>query len=319
MSDLYLRKVGLAVVMGQKALDLSQMRIVFRTQAADEGAPATAHIKVYNLSDHTAQSVQKEYQSVTLQAGYENGPYGQIFNGTIVQVKRGREIGAGGVVDTYVQIDAADSDIFHNFQLINGVLAAGATKAQQAQTLATQAQQNKTLTDAKLEALKNQTSPTGGVLPRGKVLFGMARDILDDLAASTGTAWSIQNGVLTFRGLTTYDPGDIVVLTAKTGLIVVPEATDNGIRVQTLLNPFLQIARRVQIDNKSINTTAQHANFGLQYQGLNYIATTNDDGIYRILVVEHAGDSRGQQWQTDLVCLNVDPSSAPAKAVKAYG
>ena len=57
----WIRKIGLFVSAGgSSALDLSNMRIVFRVFQADlPSTPNYATIKVYNLSDDTATSVQK--------------------------------------------------------------------------------------------------------------------------------------------------------------------------------------------------------------------------------------------------------------------
>jgi hypothetical protein len=318
MSDLYLRKVGLAVIAGQKALDLSQMRITFRIQAADVEAPGTAHIRVYNLADHTAQSVQKEYQTVTLQAGYKDGPYGVIFQGTIKQVKRGREMGGGGVVDSYVELLCADGDLAYNFGVVNATIAAGSTPTQRAQAVARHFSKYG-VNQAKLDHLSSSTSSSGGILPRGKVFFGMGRDYLDDVAASTATTWSIQNGVLTFTSMTGYQPGEAVVLTSRTGLVGVPEATDQGIRVRCLLNPFIQVGRRVQIDNKSINRITIKQQGFPRYSDVNFTADVSADGYYRVLVREFVGDSRGHDWFADLICLSVDGSAAVNQSVKAYG
>jgi hypothetical protein len=38
-----------------------------------------------------------------------------------------------------------------------------------------------------------------------------------------------------------------------------------------------------------------------------------------VLVAEYMGDSRGQEWYSDLTCLAVDPSAAADQSVQAYG
>ncbi len=318
MSDLYLRQVGLVVLSGSKGLDLSQFRIVFRIQAADAEAPSTAHIKIYNLATSTAQSIQKEYQAVTLQAGYRNGPYGVIFSGTIKQVKRGKEIGGGGSVDSYVELLCADGDPAYNFGVLNKTLAAGSTPTQRAQVIQSGLAANG-VSQANLTQLSSSTAPTGGILPRGKVLFGMARDHLDDVAASTNTTWSIQNGVLTFISLTGYLPGEAVQLNARTGLVGTPEATDQGIRVRALLNPFIKVGQRVEINNADINQTTITQQGFPRYSDINFVADVTADGFYRVLVHEFDGDSRGQPWYSELICLSVDGSAPVNTAVQAYG
>ena len=82
----WIRKVGLVVSNGpgSDGIDLSNMRIKFRTFQADlPSTPNHVEIRIYNLSDDTANKVQKEFTSVHLDAGYEGGSYGVIFDGTI--------------------------------------------------------------------------------------------------------------------------------------------------------------------------------------------------------------------------------------------
>lgn len=309
MSDQWLRKCTLIVSTGTAGLDLSQMRIRFRTVQSDTETPNHAIIRVYNLSDATARSVQKEYQEVTLQAGYESGGFGIIFKGTIKQVRRGRE----SPTDTYLDILAADGDIGYNFGVNNTALAAGATPRQQI--------------DASAKAMG---IPVGYVpdlpttaLSRGKVLYGNARANMRDTCNSTGTTWSIQNGQIVVLPLTGYLPGEAVVLNSNTGMIGLPEQTEGGISVKCLLNPRLKIGGLVQIDNASIqgallggvllNTPGRLENL----PGL--LPKITDDGFYRLYVVEFRGDTRGQEWYSDMTCLAVDRSTAADKSVKAYG
>jgi len=319
----YIRKVGLfvsnvgasgptpsgAAIDQTPALDLSNMRIVFKVFQSDLATPNYATIKVYNLSDDTATSVQKEFTAVRLQAGYEGGSYGMIFNGSIKMVRRGRD----NATDTYTEILAADGDVARNFGFINKTFAAGATSDQ--------------IFDALVNALglpvgyKPDLSNTA--LSRGKVMFGMARDLMDDIAVTARCTWSIQNGQVQLVPLTSYIPGTAVVLNSNTGMIGLPEQTEDGVRVKTLLNPRIKIGCLVQINNKSIqgaflggqNLFAQ----GRLEQIPGLLPKVTNDGFYRVFVAEHEGDTRGQPWYSNLVCLAIDSSAAPAQSVHADG
>jgi hypothetical protein len=113
MSELFGRKCSLIV--GDTAgngLELSALRVTFTVNKADNQSPAHAIIRVYNLSDDTARTVQKEFTRVALQAGYE-GDYGLIFSGTVSQVRKGRE----NPTDTFLEIVATDGDEAYNFAL----------------------------------------------------------------------------------------------------------------------------------------------------------------------------------------------------------
>ncbi len=306
----WLRKASLIVAIGEKGLDLSEMHFKFQILDSDEQSPNTANIRIYNLSDATVKSVQGEYTRVILNAGYQNGNYGVIFDGTIKQFRRGRE----NATDTYLDILASHGDIPYNFSVINSTLAASATSASNILN---------TVGSGMGLPINNQLTSTGGVLPRGKVLWGMGRDIMRQATRNQGATWSIQNGVVQVIPLTGYLPTEAVVLTSNTGMIGLPEQTDEGIKVRSLLNPKLDIGGTVQIDNASINQTFAQGQNALsvgqlpynQYAGVQFLADVSNDGLYRLYVVEHTGDTRGQEWYSDLICLAIDQAT---KTVKAY-
>lgn len=308
----YLRKVGL-VVSGSdgSGLDLSQMRIKFHVEGMDVDRPKTAIIRVYNLAAATVNTIKTEFQSVMLQAGYENGAYGIIFKGTIKRIRNGKE----SPVDTFLEIMAADGDQAFNFAFVNKTLAAGATLQQQAQVSIDAMKASGSVTDSDTTALQS----TGGVLPRGKVLFGLASAHLNDVADTGNCSWTIENGKVTFISNTGYLPGEAVVLNSQTGMVGIPEATNNGIEVTALLNPNIKIGTRVQIDNASITQTQINSQGFPNYTDISFVANVTNDGFYRVLVVEHYGDTRENEYYSKMICLALDASAAPGSSVLAYG
>ena len=310
MTDQYLRKVSLIVTTGSDGIDLSNFRIVFTTTQMDAEAPNTAAIRIFNLSDATAKQVKDEGQRVVLQAGYQNGNFGVIFEGSIKQFRSGRL----NATDKFLDVLAADGDQAYNFACVNKSLKAGSKLQDQVDAIL----QETGKFDVETGSIPNSLG-TGGTLPRGKVLFGMARERLNDVCDSAGTTWSIQNGKIVIIPLTGYAPGDIVVLNARTGMVGIPVATNDGISVKSLLNPKVKIGTRVQIDNKSIVTTNIKEQGFPRYSDLSFPASVSADGVYRVLVAEHTGDTLGNEWYTDLTCLAMDSSAQPGDAVKAYG
>ena len=156
----------------------------------------------------------------------------------------------------------------------------------------------------------------GGVIPnpRGKVLWGLPRAHLRASCLSTGSSWTINKGKVDVLPLSGYKPGEAVVLTSQTGLIGRPEQTNDGIRARCLLNPRIDVGALVQIDNRSINLTLNQSPSQApvpfnQWTGIQNLASVTADGIYRVYVAEHKGDTRGQEWYTDLTCLAVNPST----------
>lgn len=316
----YLRKISLIVGDDTDALDLSDLRVRFSIRRGDISTPNSADIRVYNVSDETARRIAGEFTRVRLMAGYD-GNFGLIFDGSIVQIRRGRE----SQTDTYVDITAADGDSAYNFSVINCSLAAGATL------------------DDQLSACLKAMEPYGIALgykpelpatklPRGKVLSGMVRDYLDGIAEAAAAKWSIQDGKLYLIPLADYLPGEALEITSATGLIGLPEQTINGINLKMLLNPGAKIGRLIRLNNASIQQARlglgiadQMPNEMLQLQG-----KLNDDGLYYVMVANHVGDTRGNEWYTNAICLAVDatvprallPQSTAAAAqtpIKPFG
>lgn len=303
----YLRKASLIVGDNDDALDLSELRFRFAIRRGDIQTPNTADIRVYNLAPNTSQRVQKEFTRVVIQAGYD-GNFGLIFDGTIKQVRRGRET----PTDTYLDITAADGDRAYNFAVSAISLAAGQASPRNAVEMIVRDMARHGCSQGYIpDTVSSQP------LPRGKVIFGMSRDALRVLAENTDTTWSIQDGKVDMIPLTGAKPSaDIPVITSATGMIGLPEQTQNGIRVRTLLNPNLKIGQVIKIDNASI----QRMRFGLnvdsqtQNQFNALAAKTDDDGFYYIMMAEHSGDTRGNDWYTSLICLAMDATMVPMGA-----
>jgi hypothetical protein len=307
MSKLYLRKVRLLVGDDSgEGLDLSELRITFDVKQWDLQSPNNARIRIYNIADRTADRV-KEFTRVVLEAGYRDGPFGTIFDGSIIQAFKGRE----NATDTYLTIVAADGDQAYNFAILNKSLAAGSTPKDRLDVI------NGAMS-------KHGTTPgfapelPGAQLPRGKVMFGMARDHLRDLGVATDTKPSIQNGEVTLIPLTGVIPGPAIVITAATGMIGIPEQTQDGIRVRHLLRPDFKMGRAVQIDNASINRAQMAVSLQGQVQNA-LLPRVADDGIYRVIVAEHTGDTRGNDFYSDLTCIALDDGVTPGLVGKGYG
>ncbi|MCA7953844.1 hypothetical protein LGM43_26605 [Burkholderia seminalis] len=322
MTYQYLRKASLVIGSDSDALDLSDLQFSFGIRRGDIQTPNSARIRIFNLSDNTAQRISGEFTRVVLQAGYQNGPFGVIFDGTIKQVRRGRF----SQTDTVTDVTAASGDAWYTYATIRKTLAAGSTYVDHVQAV--------------IESMKPYGLTVGYMpqfdvnpLPRGRVLVGMAREIMRNAAYNLNADWSIQDTQLQIVPQDSYIPGEAIVLTSKTGMIGLPQQDQNGITIKCLLNPNARVSGLVQIDNKSIqlgeysltiSKSAVESNLNLSRFG-----HLNSDGVYKILIAEHDGDTRGESWHTTLKCIDVDLSVAtglvnrsavaPAGAVKPWG
>ena len=306
------RRISLLLSSVDKVLDLSEFRIKFNVQAADVQIPNAAEIRVYNLSAGTVRQIQAkgEFSEVTLSAGYSDGNFGVIFSGTIKQYKIGRE----NATDSYLDIFASDGDELYNQGFVNLSQAKGKTPADLIKALAKNDGVTADLTSVKTDA---QHVPS----IRGVVQFGMSRLKYRNLASQLDAGWSIQNGAIQFTDNTGYREDEAVAINVLTGLIGVPELTDEGISIQCLLNSRVRIGSRVQLNNKEVaqlverDPTSAPLYYNVRASSIRNSGFLSADGMYRAFAITHDGDSRGNAWYTHLVCLNVDISAVPDQSV----
>ena len=318
-AEQYLRECQLIVYdTALNGIDLSALRIKFSVKRSATATPNTADIRVYNLSDETALSLLQKLSptpglpnrgSVLLQAGYA-GNFGVIFQGNIKQIIIGRE----SATDTFLNIVAGDGDRAYNFAVVNTTLAKGSTQATQ------------------LNAVVQAMTPMGvtlgptptlvpNQLPRGKVMFGNAKDYMRDISQNTKNSWSIQDEKIALVPLTSYLPGEVVVITSATGMVGAPQQTNDGVNVKCLLNPFIQVNGRIKLDSTAILQLKLNLDQIAAAQGevgaINNLIPRHlsSDGVYYVLIIEYTGDTRGIDWYCNLVCLNQDVSANPLNSV----
>jgi len=338
--DQYLRKISLFVSNDKNVLDLSSLRIEFRTTQSDMQTPNIAMVRVYNLKQETITTVLKEFNTVTLQAGYRDGAFAVVYSGQIVQFKRGKI----SSIDSYLDIFASDGSQVPVYATINVSLQAGKNSPQDILDAQLKEYAKYGITPDAKSAKGSDLSNWGGVRPeRGKVMAGGLQWLSRQFARNTRTTLSVQNGKLMVIKKDGYVPGSVYRVNAASGMIGMPEATIQGVTVTILLNPLIQIGQLIHIDNASINQTLWPGQtqsgmpgsvFDPQGQGglpseieqrkppatrigfpgiqeFPWYANVTADGLYRVLVIEHHGDSRGNDWYSDIVALAIDPTRKP--------
>ncbi len=304
--DQWIRKIGLIVFSGDKGLDLSEFRIKFSVHNATAESPNTCEIRVYNLSPHTIDQIRGEFSNVELSAGYEGGSYGEVFQGTIIQYRIGRE----NATDNYLDILAADGDVFYNYATLNSSLSKGLS---QADVLAHIKKETGIEMDTSALLIDSQHKPN----IRGQILFGMARAHIRNIASTLDSGWSIQNGQVVLIDNKGYRDGEAVAINVNTGLIGVPEQTDEGIRITCLLNSKIRIGGKVQLNNSEVSQLMQADKNSIaqvsynQWAGITPLAPLSPDGSYMAFSVEHEGDSRGNIWYTHIIGLAINETAKP--------
>jgi hypothetical protein len=288
------------VVIGKKGSGLlvENLRIQFEVSKTVESAPNVAVIKIFNLNPANEAKIKNEFDEVILNAGYE-GAMRLVFRGNIKHVYRYRE-----KADYITEIEAGDGDKDYRSAVMNETLAAGTTNAQ--------------LVDRAVGSFKGTGGTTKGAVQindrarlRGKVISGNTRDVLHDVARESGANWSIQDGQLVIVKTNAVLPDEAIVITAETGMLGAPEINDKGIAVKCLMNPQLRVNGAIKLDNNGIKAKRVKA----QTLGTRYEKEASDpkepvrldpDGIYKVLKLTHKGDTRGQDWLSEIECIGLD-------------
>jgi hypothetical protein len=270
------------------------LRISFKITKTIGRTPNTCLLKLYNLSQDSEDRIKGEFDEVLINAGYA-GHAALIFRGNIrhnVSYREGN--------DRIIEIDAGDGDKDFNQTIVNTTLAAGTSTS-----------------DLIAHVLGNFTSTIRGQIVvkdktriRGRVISGMARDVLDDVARENTANWSIQDGKLHMIPTDSTLPTEAIVLTSETGLLGAPEVSDKGITTRCLLNPQIAVNGKVWLNNNSVKLRVRQQKLALpgahkpmKKHAPHEIARLDPDGVYKVFAIIHEGDTRGTKWETESHCV----------------
>lgn len=305
-AQLWMRKwhltVGPASGETNKAIDLSLLDFEFDVQQEQNTPPWYAHIKVWNPGQSMIQKLAaKELTHVLLEAGYQSPSrqYGRLFTGQINYFKQGRQSGT----DHFVELYASTFDMATNAAVVNTWLPAGHQAIDS------------------IKAAVTAMSPYGVVLgqvpddldaaksPRGRTLFGMARDILRDIERTEEGHFFIDlDGKLhLLRDGDVLNMGSQIVpiLNAHTGLIDVPTRTMEGaVEVVCLLNPAITPGMQIRLNNADVFGYTEVNNDAMIDDAQKFAfaqSIKHDDGYYPVGSVRHQGQNRGNPWYSHIV------------------
>lgn len=285
----------------EEFLDLSQFNVSFKISQRCVGKPSTAVVMITNLAKSSADKIDIDYNTIAKQkglrliidAGYE-GNHGIIFDGDLWFKTTGRT----SETDTYLKLIAARGDRAYQYSFTNVTMSRGATQAQIYQRL-TEDMKPFGITDAPVpKYLLKQT------LPRGKTVFMHTHKALDAFGKVNNLNWGFgDNSIIT----TMYQPvkytdQEVVVLNSATGLIGRPELTQTGIECKCLLNPKIGYGTIFQIDNASLQRGEIDTSYLADYNKNQAVSDYHvaADGLYVTYSCEIVGETRGQNWYSDL-------------------
>ena len=251
-----------------------QMKIAFVVAKGITGTANTAEIEVWNLSEGHRNAVGKEFDGVTLEAGYIPHTGGQnvgiIFKGAIRDVEHRRER-----ADIVTKITCGDGDEALRKAVKSETYPAGTTPQKIVESLSTEFEKH--------GIARGEWKGLDKLPPyrRPYSVCGTCEREMNRLGRSHGFYWSMQNEALEII------PGNGYInatayLTPRTGLIGVPAITDNGVKAEALLNPEVRPNRKVIIESETLEMNAE-------------------GGEYRVSEATYTGDNRSGEFKVIIV------------------
>lgn len=270
----YLRKIrftaegsgGKLIVNPSDEVEEVQIKVVFDVTKGVSSTANSATIKVYNLKEGHRNALGKELDTITLEAGYippgtKKGNVGIIFHGQIRDVEHKRD-----GVNIVSELSCGDGDKALRKATISKTYKAGTEVKEVVDDI------QKELEKQGVKKGEIKLGDKATAFKRPYTVCGSCKRELDTLGRGKDFNWSIQNGALEAT------PGDgflggVVLLTPETGLLNTPSITDNGVKVQALLNPDIRPNRRVRIESQTLEMNSQDKEYRVsecRYSGDNY-------------------------------------------------
>lgn len=282
------------------ALDVSQLRCTFRASKTVTMQANLSEVVIYNLNANTENTIITEGNEIIIEAGYEGeAQYGVIFRGQIIQPIRDKEDG-----HTYkLKLTSLDGDTFLNYGTMNVTYEKGQTQRKIIEDIVTKAS-----VPSELGSISENLSTQQ--LTRGKVVFGMARDFLRQLAKFQQATFYVEDGKVNFVRADDLPTGEVVELNPASGLIGVPVQSELGVQFKCLLNPRIKLGTMVHIDSSLVREAQFTPNFTQigQTAKVQKVNPLEVNGLYKVISIDHIGDTRGDDWYTE--CKTVSQKGA---------
>ena len=277
------------------------LRIKFDVTKTIYRTPNVATVKLYNLDEDHENQIHDEYNDIALDAGYPGNVQG-IFRGNIRYVYRYREQN-----DRITEIQAGDGDKDFKDGEVNFTLAAGHTDG-----------------DAIKRLLENMGTTTLGYVAGkninkekilGKTYSGTIRKVMDVIARNNNAHWTIQDGKLSMVPVGSTLPLEAIKVDSTTGLLETPLINDKGISLKMQLDPRVGPNSKIWLSNNEVKAAAFKAPMLLREHQKHSKAHVrlDPDGVYKALVVNHKGDTRGNDWLSEVMCIGLEQKIPTSK------
>jgi len=281
-----------AIVIEQNDLSQNALRVTFDVDYPGLQGWYYSEICIYNFNISTLMQVIDDGAAVSLEAGYINGNYGEIFNGYIFQSLFERE-----------NITAFSLDKGRNNQVAHYNAIAAYSQM-----------------PIEIGNIPSQLRTTA--MDRGVTVFTSPANGLADLLKNYSIDKTNDGCFFTKKGVTKYfnmndplkEPPIIISPSGEGGLIGTPIQTKYGCNLTCLLNAQIELdIPRVQIKLDQSQVRAVKAAQGILLAPFDY------DQTYQVIGVRHVGDTRGNEWYTYVTGINNQGAQALMETTQERG
>lgn len=276
--------------------DQDGLRLTFQVTHFAGGAFSVAEITIYNVSRYSSRQMLGDgsagkYEFITLEAGYD-GLFGSIFMGQITNVQLHLEDGgATRGIRFFCKSSAKERDQ----NLINLTLSPETDPVQIIEECAAvfgaEIQFYGDFSDLKRRS-------------RGTVLQGSPAACMNELAETFAFDWMVENGAIKIIKRDFALDNQVYVISAGTGMIGSPVVSDTEVGIRYTLNPKIKLGDTIKLESMAPRFEFSGAFF---YD----VPRTIGEGYYKVNSLVFAGDSHGDQWESQISCLRL---SAAAQA-----
>jgi len=272
----------------------NSLRVTFNIEQCGFQTPWYSEVAIYNLAGDTTLDIlaecNKEGSRVIVEAGYQGDQgYGKIFDGAIFQPLFDRQ----NVTDFILTLRCIDGLGVLTGNICNATLSKGYDYAGIISAMA-----KKSMTSFKVAGITENLDKK--TMPRAKILFGTPQKYLRDIANDNNAQYWMGEGELHINKLDDEYEGEAIVITPETGLIGTPQQITNGVSFRCFLNQNIRIKRPlvvVKLDNSIIKQQKLS-------QG-QLVSPLDESGFYKVIKTVHVGDTRGNDWHTDVTGINL--------------
>lgn len=272
------------------------LRITFQVTHFAGGAFSVAEITIFNVSRYAERQMLGDgsagkYEFISLEAGYD-GLFGSIFVGQITNVQLHLEDGgATRGIRFFCKSSAKERDQ----NLINLTLSPETDPVQ--------------IIEACAESFGAEIQFYGDFSElkrrsRGTVLQGSPTACMNELGETFAFDWMVENGAIKIIKRDFALDNQVYVISAGTGMIGSPVVSDTEVGIRYTLNPKIKLGDTIKLESMAPRFEFSGAFF---YD----IPRTIGEGYYKVYSLVFAGDSHGDQWESQISCLRL---SAAAQA-----